>query len=145
LPFIVQIASYKSIDRTMAAFFKYKVRGIDAHWNRVDLGEKGIWYRLFIGHFETKESAIKYKNDHGLAESMIVFTPWTVLVARSVSKQNFDEIRSVLRGNQFDYDTIKNTDGSYRLLTGAFVNKEGAEKLAQGIIALGYNAKVIMR
>jgi len=100
---------------------------------------------LFIGHFETKESAIKYKNDHGLAESIIVFTPWTVLAARSVSKQNLDEIRSVLRDNQFDYDTIKNTDGSYRLLTGAFVTKKGAEKLAQEIIALGYNAKVVMR
>lgn len=145
LPFIVQFGSYKTIDRTMAAFFKYKARGIDTHWNRVDLGKKGIWYRSFIGHFETKESAIKYKNDHGLAESIIVFTPWTVLVARSVSKQNFDEIRSVLRDNQFDYDTINNTDGSYRLLTGAFVTEEGAEKLAQEIIALGYNAKVVMR
>ena len=145
LPFIVQLGSYKTIDRTMVAFFKYKARGIDTHWNRVDLGEKGIWYRLFIGNFETKESAIKYKNDHGLAESIIVFTPWTVLVARSVSKQNYDEICSVLRDNQFDYDTIKNTDGSYRLLTGSFVTEEGAEKLAQEIIALGYNAKVVMR
>ena len=145
LPFIVQLGSYKTIDRTMAAFFKYKARGIDTHWNRVDLGKKGIWYRLFIGNFETKESAIKYKNDHGLAESIIVFTPWTVLVARSVSKQNYDEICSVLRDNQFDYDTIKNTDGSYRLLTGSFVTEEGAEKLAQEIIALGYNAKVVMR
>ena len=145
LPFIVQFGSYKTIDNTMAAFFKYKSKGIDTHWNRVDLGEKGIWYRLFIGHFETKERAITYKNDHGLAESIIVFTPWTVLVARSVSKQNFDEIRFMLRDNQLDYDAIKNKDGSYRLLTGAFVTKEGAEKLAREIIVLGYDAKVVMR
>ena len=145
LPFIVQLGSYKTIDRTMAAFFKYKSKGIDTHWNRVDLGEKGIWYRLFIGHFETKELAITYKNDHGLAKSIIVFTPWTVLMARSVSKQNFDEIRSVLSDNQLDYDAVKNKDGSYRLLTGAYVTKEGAEKLAREIIALGYDAKVVMR
>ena len=30
-------------------------------------------------------------------------------------------------------------------MTVAFVTKESAEKLAQEIIALGYNAKVVMR
>jgi len=145
LPYIVQLGSYKTIDRTMVAFFKYKSKGLDIHWNQVDLGEKGIWYRVFIGHFETKKSAIQYKNDHKLTESIIVFTPWTVLLARSVSKQYVDKIRSVLQDNQLDYNAIRNKDGSYNVLTGAFVTKDGAEKIARKIIALGYDAKVVTR
>lgn len=143
--FILQFGSYQTIERTVTALSRYKKRGIETHWSRVDLGEKGIWYRLFTGPFETKEKAIKYKNNHRLNKSIVVFTPWTVLVAESAVQQNIDKIRSELRDNQIDNYAIKNTDGSYRLLSGAFVTKEGAEKLAQEIAGLGYDAKVVLR
>ena len=145
LSFILQFGSYKTINRTKAAFYQYLDRGIEAHWNRVDLKEKGIWYRLFTGPFANKEKATKYKNDHGLEESRAVFAPWSVLVADSAPQQKLDQIRSLLRDNQIDYYTIKNTDDRYRLLTGAFVTKEGAADLAQKIITLGYDARVVWR
>jgi len=142
--FILQLGSFKTIGRTITAFYQYNKRGIETRWNQVDLGEKGTWYRLFTGRFETKTKAIKYKNGHGLDESMIVFAPWTVLVSESAFNYKLDPIRSVLNENVIDYFTIKNKDGNHRLLTGAFVTNEGAQKLAQEIIALGYEAKVVL-
>ncbi|MFC1567360.1 AAA family ATPase [Thermodesulfobacteriota bacterium] len=143
--FIIQLGSFRTINGTMAAFDQHKEKGIDVHWNRVDLGENGIWYRLFTGCFKNKEEAIQFKKDHGLSGAIIVFTPWTVLVAEFASQPEFDKIRLVLRDNQIDYYTLTNIDGSYRFLTGAFVTEEGAEKLAQDIIALGCDAKVVLR
>lgn len=145
LSFILQFGSHKTINRTKTAFYQYIEKGIEAHWNRVDLKEQGIWYRLFTGPFANKAKATKYKNDHGLEESKIVFAPWSVLVADSAPQQKLDQIRSILRDNQIDYFTIKNTDDRYRLLAGAFVTKEGAAELAQKIIALGYDARVVWR
>ena len=147
--FILQFGSYKNLARMMTDFDLYKAKGIDLHWNSVDLGEKGIWYRLFLGGFESKAEAMDYKmaykKDHGLSKSIIVFTPWTVLLAETASQQKADQIRSVLHDNSIDYYIFKNTDGSYRLLTGAFVTEEGAAKLAQEIILLSHDAKVVLR
>ena len=106
---------------------------------------KGIWYRLFNGYYRSKEDALQFKKDHGLSESIVVFTPWTVLVAAFATHPETEKIRLVLKDNQIDYYTFKNSNGGYWLLTGAFVTKEGAANLAQEIVALGYDAKVVSR
>ncbi len=144
-PIIIQFGSFRSIKRVTAALNLYKERGLDVHWNRVDIGEKGIWYRVFTGSFKKRKDAIKFKEDHGLFESIIVFAPWTVLVAESTVITELDRMRSALIDNQIDCYTLQSKDGNYSLLTGAFVTEEGAGDLAKDIIALGYAGKVVSR
>jgi hypothetical protein len=143
--FILQLASFRTIDRAITALFQLKENNIEAHWNRVNLGEKGAWYRLYTGCFSTKDSAVKFKNDYGLDKSIVLFAPWSVLVAESDAQKSLEKIQSTLRNHQIDYFIQNTRDGGRKLFTGAFVTQKGAEIMAQEIMTLGYDAKVVLR
>ena len=144
LSFILQLGSYKTIKTTKAAVSFFNKKGIETHWNPVDLGERGVWYRLFSGPFKNEQCAAKYRNDYLLENSLIVFAPWSVLISTPTSQNEIDRIRLKL-ADQIDSFTIKKMDDRYRLLTGAFTTKEGAENFVRKIIAIGYNAGAVLR
>jgi len=144
-PYILQLASYKTFSNTLRAVSLYENYETDIHWNRVDLGEKGVWFRLYTGRFKTKEEAKQYEEDLGLDESMVLSTPWTVLVDPGNHLHSPEKIKSVLEENKYDFYSIKNEDESFRLLIGAFRTKKGAEKLAQEIVELNLDAKAVLR
>jgi len=60
IPFTIQTASYK--ERTMAekAASKMKDKGYPAFVSSADLGDKGIWYRIYVGRFQTKTQAEEF-------------------------------------------------------------------------------------
>ena len=60
--FVLQIGAYKSEDEAKAAWAGYErkhplVGGYPTDVQRVDLGDKGVWYRLRIGSFADKAAA----------------------------------------------------------------------------------------
>jgi general secretion pathway protein A len=144
-PFALQLGSFKSLEGVVRSVSFYKERAVEAHWHQLDLGTKGKWYRLFTGQFGTREEAQKFKADYGLLKSIVLFAPWSVLVSQTHSSEDLNHIRSVLRDNQYDSYDEKSGDGSHRVFTGIFVNRERAEKLAQEISDLGILARVISR
>jgi hypothetical protein len=46
-----------------------KEKGIDAHWTRVNIEGKGVWHRVFIGHFADKKDAVRYMKEKGIDRS----------------------------------------------------------------------------
>jgi general secretion pathway protein A len=144
-PFALQLGSFKSLEGVVRAVYFYKERDVEAHWHQLDLGAKGKWYRLFTGQFDTKEAAQKFKADYGLLKSIVLFAPWSVLVGQTNSSEDLNHIRSILRDNQYDSYDEKSGEGSHRVFTGIFINRERAKKLAQQISNLGILARVISR
>ena len=56
--FALQIASYKQKSRAEKEAARWRKKGYEAMVKRVNLGiKKGIWYRVYVGHFETPEKA----------------------------------------------------------------------------------------
>ena len=51
---------------------KYKKTGLNPFIVKVDLGEKGIWWRIYAGHYESREKAIKERNKHGLSDKIVL-------------------------------------------------------------------------
>lgn len=73
--YVVQIGAYKSVQEAYAAWIVFQrkhpiVGGYSTDIQKVDLGTKGIWYRLRIGSFENKPAADalceKLKADGGM-------------------------------------------------------------------------------
>lgn len=143
--FALQLGSFKTLKQVVRAVSYYKERNVDAHWHQLDIGSKGKWYRVFTGPFVTKEEAEKFKADCGLIKSIVLFTPWAVLVGKTSSSEDVDHIISLLRDNHYDSYLEKCEDGSHKVLTGAFIKQQRAEKLAQEISDLGISAKVVSR
>jgi general secretion pathway protein A len=144
-PFVIQLGSVKTFEQVTRAVSSYALKGLDIHWDWIDLGEKGKWYRIFAGHFESKAEALKAKSDHHLKDSLIRFNPWTVLVGQYPDIKILTSIRSLLRENHFDSLIVKSAEEINWLLTGAYATRQGAEKIAKELQKLHFSAQVVPR
>jgi hypothetical protein len=59
----------ESVQKVLA---KYKEANLEPFVVKVDLGEKGVWWRVFSGHYETRESAVDEKNNSDLADKIVL-------------------------------------------------------------------------
>lgn len=55
--YAIQVSSHKSMAKADAMVVKLKAKGFDAYSKMRNLGEKGIWYRVYVGRFSTKQAA----------------------------------------------------------------------------------------
>lgn len=61
IPFTIQVLSSKDQLRAQEALQKVKNSGYPtAYLATKDLGDKGLWHRIYVGTFNTKEEADKY-------------------------------------------------------------------------------------
>ena len=70
-PYSLQLGSYNTPKRADKAVSNFSAMGLSPYKVKVDLGKKGIWFRVFTGHFKTKKEAKKFKEEHGLSKSVI--------------------------------------------------------------------------
>jgi cell division protein FtsN len=144
-PFVIQLGSVKTFKQVTRAVSSYAIKGLDIHWDWVDLGAKGKWYRIFTGHFESKAEALKAKRVHRLKNSSIRFNPWTVLVGQYPANKILTSIQSLLRENHFDSLIVESAEEINWLLTGAFATRQKAEKIVKELHKLSFSAQVVPR
>lgn len=144
-PFVIQLGSVKTFEQVTRAVASYALKGLDIHWDWVDSREKGRWYRIFTGNFETKAEALKAKREHRLRNSLIRFNPWTVLVGQYTDSNILTAIQSFLHENQFDSLIVESADEIDWLLTGAYATRQGAEKIVKELQKLNCSAQVVPR
>jgi len=73
--YAVQVAAFKTSDKAEQLVETFTLKGFDAHWSRVVLGNGEIWYRTFIGHFSDMDKARAFKERlcaDGLGEACFV-------------------------------------------------------------------------
>ena len=144
-PFVIQLGSVKTFEQVTRAVASYALKGLDIHWDWVDSREKGRWYRIFTGNFETKAEALKAKKEHRLRNSLVRFNPWTVLVGQYTDSNILTAIQSLLHENQFDSLIVESAEEADWLLTGAYATRQGAEKIVKELQKLNCSAQVVPR
>ena len=55
--YVLQIASYRDGDRAEREARRWRKKGITAQVSKVSLGKKGVWYRVYLGHYKTAREA----------------------------------------------------------------------------------------
>jgi septal ring-binding cell division protein DamX len=144
-PFVIQLGSVKTFEQVTRAVSSYALKGLDIHWDWVDSREKGRWYRIFAGHFESKAEALKAKREHRLRNSLVRFNPWTVLVGQYTDSKILTAIQSLLLENKFDSLIVESAEEIDWLLTGAYATRQGAEKIVKELKKLNCSAQVVPR
>jgi len=146
LPVALMLGSYRTLANTLQAVSIFKRKMTDVQWNPVDLGEKGIWYRVFTGGFKSKRDAFEYKAEHGLTESLIVTMPWTVAVGPVDSLKAIRAVTEKLEEHRFGSVAVRHENDRYAVNMGIFVTRKGAEVLAGDINRLDVgNVSVVLR
>ena len=69
-PHLLQIASFRSPDEAGILVRRLEKKGYNPYIQQADLGSKGVWYRVFLGPYASKEkaqtAAIRLKADEKL-------------------------------------------------------------------------------
>lgn len=61
-PFTIQVASFQDKARAEIVEGELKKKGHTPTVSSVDLGEKGVWHRIFVGDFDSEEEASELLN-----------------------------------------------------------------------------------
>jgi polysaccharide biosynthesis transport protein len=144
-PYSLYVGSVNALDQAKKALSTYRGRDASLYWARVDLGERGIWWRVYAGHFRDAEEAEKFKNDRGLTETAPKQTPYAVLIGVFSDDTEVQSRKNSLEGLGHSCYAIREQDGRSRLLIGAYITEEGAEKEAGELRQKGIECRVVRR
>ncbi len=131
--YILQLGSFNTLATTLRAADIYSRKGIAAHWNEVELGTKGLWYRVFAGRFESIDAARRYQDTHGLKDVQIIFAPWSVLIDRAGQAERISSVKRRIQSCGVDTYTESGDGNLFHLCAGAFITHERAQALARRI------------
>ncbi len=143
-PYSVYLGSFDSTDQARSALDKYLKADIESFWVKVNLGEKGIWYRVYSGEFPDKEGAEAFINEKAIKDGEIKKTTYAVYIGSFTDRESLEGMVNILKEN--DYSPYIIADENFdSLLAGAFVTKTGADELSAELTALGISNRVVLR
>ncbi len=144
-PYTLHMGSYRTLTLTEKYTAALNSDGLSPYWVVVDLDEKGVWYRVFLGHFKTSDQADEFQIEHGIKASRILNTVYAVQIGLYTSKEELEQNISVLRKAGYCPYIIEQAQEQYQLLVGAFQTKKAAEGLATRLKDSGVDCKEILR
>jgi hypothetical protein len=153
VPFTVQISASKSQQQCYRVAAMLRRTGYPAFTGSLKIKDQGLWHRIFVGSFATKEEAEKIRQsleDDEITESLIKNMPYAIQIGKSGSLESFKELRDKLVTMQYlpytSYarDISSNTIQT-RLLLGAFETKEDTATLLNTLREKGLDARVVSR
>jgi len=127
-PYILQLASFRDLKLIKKELLIYKERIDQISWQQVKNQDNKSWYRLISGRFKTLEEAKEYKNKYQLTQSIIHYSPWTVLIGQYGLFKMIAPILAVLQNHGMDGYVVKITNGQFQLRMGTFKTLEKAGK-----------------
>jgi hypothetical protein len=144
-PYSAYLGSFKTSEAVNKAVIEYQEKGLSAYWTKVDLGDKGEWFRCFAGYFRTKEEVQKFIRDRNIQGATPETTKYANFVGSYESDKEVQDQRRALLSAGFYPCIIKGADGKRLLYSGAFDRKEYAEKERSALASKGIRSEVVER
>jgi hypothetical protein len=143
-PYSVYLGSYATHERLQKAVNDYGSGGLSPYWIQVDLGKKGIWFRLFTGAFKTREEADAFIRGHQIDGAFSRHTKYAVLIGtyRSAKQLNMERLELGAMGHS-SYE-VKG-EKIFGLFSGAFYQVARAQKQKESLASKGIRGKVVER
>jgi hypothetical protein len=144
-PYSVYLGSFKAPEAVKKALSDYQEKGLSAYWVKVDLGDKGVWYRFFTGYFRTKEETAKYISEKAIQGAEPGITKYANLIGIYTSEKEAEDQKMAVGSAGFYPYVIKDAEGSILVYSGAFDRKEYAEKERNDLASKGIISTVVER
>jgi len=112
---------------------------------KLNLGKRGAWWVVYMGHYTTWEQARKAKKELRLTEAIIKKIPYANLIGVfSSSTETEDMCRRLKTLGYFPY-TIEMEKGMYQLLVGGHVTMKEAKEQSLDLQAVGIQTRMVKR
>ncbi len=144
-PYALYLGSFRNMGRVKKAVSSYRLKGLEPYWARVYFREKGLWYRVYAGHFEDRAAAERFVEGQGLEEAEVKHTQFANLIGASSDPEELAEQTSALAQKGYAPYVIGGPDGPFRLYVGAYLTREGAERQRRDLAGDGIAGQVVER
>ncbi len=144
-PYSLHMGSYRSLKLTEKHTAELNSKGLSPYWVVVDLDEKGVWHRVFLGHFKTSDEADEFQTEYGIKASRIINTDYAVQIGLYISTEELEQKLSVLRDAGYCPYIIEQAQEQHQLLVGAFQTQKASEELAVRLKDSGIDCEAILR
>lgn len=143
-PYSLLLYHFRNLERAKEAVSRYSKKGLSAYWVKVELSN-GLWYRVFVGYFEGREQAERFRKEHGFRQAMVKRTAYATLINTYESRDELGARMQFLEDLGYSPYVIEDNMGVFRLYVGTFITKEGAEKQHQELESEGVQSQVVQR
>ena len=143
-PYSLHLGSYRTLKSAQKAISMNRKKGLSPYWVKVVLS-KGVWYRVFTGHFKDHDQAERFRQKHGLTEATIKKTQYATLIGTYVSSREIEGKSLSLKKLGYSPYVIKDQGGKARLFVGAFLTKEGVEGQHHDLKSNGIHSQIVRR
>ncbi len=144
-PYSLYIGSFKTFKRADRAVSIYTRKGLRPAYKVKTLLSNGAWYRVYMGYFESKEGAERFRLDNDLTETEVKETAYANLIGTYTSTAMLEDKIQSLKKHGFSSYVITDTGGHYRLFVGAFHPKERAERTRKELESKGIPNTIVKR
>jgi cytoskeletal protein RodZ len=143
-PYSLYLGSFRTLKLAQRAVSIYSGKGLSPYWVKVSLS-KGIWYRVYVGYFEDRKKADRFKREHRLREADLMKTRYANLIGIYSSPGELEDKIIALKKLNYSPYVIKDNDGKSRLFVGAFITEEGVNKEHRDLKSKGIQSQVVKR
>jgi len=144
-PYSVYLGSFQNQEYVNKAMSVYEKQGLSPYWTKVELGEKGTWYRVFTGYFRSAHEAEAFIQQKRIKDGEVKDMRYSNLIGTFGTKQEGEEKALALTRMGLSAYWIPGADGQMRLYSGAFTTKEGAEKNQAELNSRGIKSQIAER
>ena len=144
-PYSVYLGAYKNTERAERAISIYRNKGLSAYWVKVDLGDKGIWYRVFTGYFRDQNEAEAFIRRKRIADGEVKRTKYAALIGIYATERDAQKEFLALSKLGYSPYVIEMGSGESQLYVGAFYTKIGAEQQHSDLASKGVQSRVVER
>ncbi|MBW1998058.1 MAG: polysaccharide biosynthesis tyrosine autokinase [Deltaproteobacteria bacterium] len=143
-PYSLKVGSFRNLEQARKAVSRYTTSGLAAYYVRVALST-GLWYRVYLGYFNSRGEAEKFKLDTGLTDTVVVRVPYTILIGSYRTKGDGQQKRESLKKAGYYSYWVEDGENRFMLCVGAFHSREGAEKKFRELMSQGIQGRVAER
>jgi sporulation related protein len=144
-PWSIHAASYVKRESAEQRIAAYRRQDLAAFWVKANLGKKGIWYRVFVGHFTGEEAAQKVISEQTLQDAQPMKTTYAVLIGTFNSEAEAESRNQALAAKGYSPYVIRGPLDMFHLYAGAYVYRKSADRLSAELNAKGVHAGVVER
>ncbi len=141
----IYLGSYQTPERAKKAISMYQQEGLAIYWSKVNLREKGTWYRVFAGYFRSEAEASDFIARKGLKDAEVKMTKYSVLIGVYSSREEAQQKSAALLALGFPAYVIPEAQARFRLYSGAFNTKDGAEINVAELASKGVQSRAVER
>ena len=144
-PFSIRSSSYQQPDRALAEISEIKQLGLAPYLVKVDLGDMGAWWRIYIGLYSTEEEARSIVKAYKLSNVTVQKTDYTCQLGEFSNETDILNMFAKLKQSGYFPYAFQKARDRFHLYLGAYEKKSEADALHQELQNKGIYSQVVKR